>query len=128
MPRSDRWKYLALLGGLCVSQAVTPLAPVFGQDLDYPRVALARDHQCQIEVKGTGTVFAIYVTGLVPNETIEITSDSEGEVIRSLAQADERGEHFFIDIPLVKGRSSGIAHIFVTASRCRLKVSFPWRE
>lgn len=102
--------------------------PALAQDLDSPRVAKARDKQCVIEVRGKDSAFIVSAFGLVPNEYLEITSESAGEVIQYPANADASGEYHFIEIPLVKGTSSGIARITVTASRCRLRVSFPWRE
>ena len=113
------------LGALLVSfLASSSLA----QDLDSPRVAKAKDRQCEIEVRGKDSSFLVSAFGLVPEETLEITSESAGEVIRYLANAGSSGEYHFIEIPLVKGRHSGIARITVSASRCRLNVSFPWRE
>lgn len=122
----SRQHSLSLLG---FAALVVPFlaAPSLAQDLDSPRVAKARDKQCVIEVRGRGSAFLVSSFGLVPNEDLEITSESAGEVIQYPANADVSGEYHFIEIPLVKGRSSGIARITVAASRCRLGVSFPWR-
>jgi len=103
-------------------------APSISQDLDSPLVTKARDQRCSIEVRGKDSVFTVHVTGLVPNETVKVTSNSEGESIQYEAQADEVGTYTYIEIPLVTGFHSGIVRITVVASRCRLKVSFPWRE
>lgn len=102
--------------------------PSLAQDLDSPRVAKARDKNCEVEVRGKDSAFFVSASGLVPNEDIEIISESAGEVIQYPTNADVSGEYHFIEIPLVKGRSSGIARITIAASRCRLNVSFPWRE
>lgn len=102
--------------------------PSAAQDLDSPRVAEARDKQCVLEVRGKTSAFLISVSGLIPGESLEITSESEGEILQYPAQANQRGEYDFIEVPLVVGKHSGVARITVASVRCRLKVSFPWRE
>jgi hypothetical protein len=128
MTRSRLWPVLLQLGRVSVAVAAMLAAPSIAQDLDTPRVAMARDKQCEIEVRGKDSIFTVFVTGLVPNETVEVISDSEGEIIQYPARADQKGQYSFVEIPLVRGKQSGIASIAITASRCRLKVSFPWRE
>lgn len=114
--------------GFCALLVPLLASPSLAQDLDFPRVAKARDKQCEIEVRGRDSSFLVSAFGLVPNEALEITSESAGEVVGYPASADSSGEYHFIEIPLVQGVSSGIARITVEASRCRLNVSFPWRE
>jgi hypothetical protein len=128
MTCSKLWSIHLRLGKVGAAAAAMLAAPSIAQDLDTPRVAMARDKQCEIEVRGKDSIFTVLVTGLVPNETVEVRSDSEGEIIQYPAQADQKGEYNFVEIPLVKGKQSGIARIAITASRCRLTVSFPWRE
>lgn len=118
---------LSLLGFAAVMASFLA-GPLLAQGLDSPRVAKARDKRCVIEVRGRDSAFLVSSFGLVPKEDLEITSESAGEITQYLANADVSGEYHFIEIPLVKGRNSGIARITVLASRCRLSVSFPWRE
>lgn len=128
MSRSICWPYKARLASWGILLAAIASSPLPAQDLDDPVVAEAADQRCAMEVRGRDSAFYVLVTGLVPNETIEVTSDSEGEILQHPAQADEDGFYFYIEIPLVTGKPKGIARITVVASRCRMQVSFPWRE
>lgn len=128
MSRSICWPSKARLVSWGIQLAAIVSSPLSAQDLDDPVVAKAADQSCAMEVRGRDSAFYVLVTGLVPNEAIEVTSDSEGEVLKHRAQADGGGFYFYIEIPLVTGKRNGIARINVVASRCRMQVSFPWRE
>lgn len=128
MSRSIPCPSKARLASWSILLAALVSSPLPAQDLDDPVVAKAADQRCAMEVRGRDSAFYVLVTGLVPNETFEVTSNSEGEILQHSAQADEDGFYFYIEIPLVTGKSKGIARITVAASRCRMQLSFPWRE
>lgn len=118
----------ARMAGAVVFLAILPTSSAFAQDLDRPLVAKSRDKQCEIEVRGKDSSFLVSAFGLVPGEKLAVTSESAGEVVRYTTSADPVGQYHFIEVPLVRGRQSGIARVTIAASRCRLYVSFPWRE
>lgn len=128
MQRFTSWLLRLRKVANCVLLTAFLAHPSAAQDLGSPRIAEARDKHCAMEVRGEGSAFLISVSGLVPNERLEITSESEGEILQYPAQANQRGEYDFIEVPLVVGKHSGVARITVASVRCRLKVSFPWRE
>ena len=128
MQRFTSWFLRLCKFANCVLLTAFLAHPSAAQDLNSPRIAKAQDKQCVMEVRGKSSAFLISVSGLASNESLEITSNSEGEILQYPAQANERGDYDFIEIPLVVGKHSGVARITVISRHCRLKVSFPWRE
>lgn len=96
--------------------------------LDYYRVASATDGRCTDIVKREGLLYSIEVYGLEANETFPMSTLSAGETIRFTATANRDGYYLMILAPNVKNRSSGIAHVEFESARCRIHVSFPWRD
>jgi len=94
---------------------------------DQPIVARASAGHCRMIVRGGGTVFAVWLTGLVPGETFLITDISEDEKIEHDATADTSGNHFWISLPAVRGKSMGTATVGLKASRCQMSVSYGWQ-
>lgn len=92
-----------------------------------PIVAETWDGSCHLRVQGEGQVFAVTVEGLVPGETIEVTSTSDGEVINVSRRAREDGTYGTALFPAVVGRSSGQVTFSVSGSRCQVSATFPWR-
>lgn len=97
-------------------------------DPDAPVVARASAGPCRMTVFGASPYFMVKVTGLQPNEPLEIISNSEGEVLRQASTAERGGEYLAVVIPFVKGKSFGSATYTVSGRRCRIEASFPWRE
>lgn len=91
-----------------------------------PTIAEARDGACHLWVQGEGEVFAVSVEGLVPGESIEVTSTSDGETIARTKRVREDGTYGTVLFPAVAGESSGWVTFSVTGSRCQLSATFPW--
>lgn len=91
-------------------------------------VSEAKAGPCRMTVLGGTSSFLIVVTGLKPGETLNITSRSEGEVLRWESAAQDDGRYGTVVIPLVKGKSFGTASLEVAGQRCRIEASYPWRE
>jgi hypothetical protein len=96
--------------------------------LDYVKVASASDGPCTAIVKREGPLFSFEVFGLEPGESFPVSSISAGERIDFAATASKDGYYLVVLVPNVKGRSSGIARVEFESRRCRIRVSFPWRD
>jgi hypothetical protein len=93
---------------------------------DQPLAARASAGKCRLVVRGSGAVYAVMLTGLTPGETFLIKDISEHEVIEHEETATAKGEHFWISLPAVRGKTMGTATIAAKASRCQLSVSYGW--
>lgn len=96
--------------------------------LDYVKVASASDGRCSALAKREGRLYSVEIIGLEPNERFPVYTSSAGETINYTAQANKDGYYLMILGPHVKGRSSGIAHFSFESARCRIHLSFPWRD
>ena len=111
----------SLLAGLLVGSSGAIAAEPFD---DRPLAARASAGKCRLVVRGSGTVFAVMLSGLTPGETFLLKDISEQEVIEHEATADAKGSHFWISLPAVRGKTMGTATIAAKASRCQLSVSY----
>ena len=98
------------------------------QTFESPVVASARAGPCKMTVRGENTAFLVVVTGLEPGESLQIISNSEGEIRKWTSQAQDDGRFGTIILPLVVGKSFGSANLEVVGKRCRIEASYPWRE
>lgn len=114
-----------LLVALVGEAGTAAAAPAPGED--QPIVARASAGRCRIVVRGGGTVFAAWMTGLVPGETFLFTSTSENEVIGHESTADASGNAFSILLPAVRGKKMGTATAGLKASRCQMSVAYGWQ-
>ena len=113
-----------LLIGALVASSVPSSAQLPG----HPVIATSKAGPCRMTVQGGPSSFIIITTGLEPGEKLQLTSDSEGEVGRWESSADGEGRLAQVIIPLVVGKSFGSARFEVVGKRCRIEVSYPWRE
>jgi len=105
-----------------------PIEANAGQSNDIPVVARSKAGPCQLTILGRDSSFMATVTGLTPNESLKLTSNSEGEIVRWDGKAEDDGRFGVILIPLVTGKSFGIARFELVGQRCRIEASYPWRE
>lgn len=106
--------------------AASPAAPSRVVEELGPIIAEARDGDCHMWVQGEGQVFAVHVEGLVPGESVDVTSTSDGETIHGTQSAHEDGTYGTAIFPAVAGESSGRATFRLRGSRCQLSVTFSW--
>lgn len=117
-----------IVGLVAVVISYPSVALARANDDAMPVVARASDGPCRMTVTGNGKYFAVNVTGLLPDEELTVTSESEGEIGTNTSTAAANGSYYAIDIPLVQGKSSGMGTFTVEGSRCRVQASYPWRE
>jgi hypothetical protein len=70
----------------------------------------------------------VLVTGLRPNEDLQIDSRSGDETNHGAGKATDQGTYIAMVAPFVKGQASGKARFDVTATSCKIGVEFPWGE
>jgi hypothetical protein len=103
-------------------------ATASSQTSESPVVASAKAGPCTMTVRGESVAFLIVVTGLEPGESLQIVSNSEGEIRKWMGQAQDDGRFGTIILPAVIGKSFGSANLQVVGKRCRIEASYPWRE
>jgi hypothetical protein len=70
----------------------------------------------------------VVLSGLQPNEGLQIDSQSAGEGGAIKTAATDQGTYYSVLLPFVKGKRSGITRWNVTAKLCSIGVEFPWGE
>jgi hypothetical protein len=70
----------------------------------------------------------VVVTGLQPNEDVQIESQSGNETNRGAGKATAQGTYVALVAPLVKGQNSGTARFNVAAASCKIGIGFPWGD
>lgn len=85
-------------------------------------------HLSAIELAPHYTGVQILVTGLRPNEAVnvETQSENEGGQVKGVANAD--GVYNAAVFPAVKGKDSGKARFAVNAQSCKVGIEFPWGQ
>jgi hypothetical protein len=122
-------RYVALFATaclLCVSGASVLAASA--SELDYVKVAEATNGLCDLVVKREGRLYSIEIRGLEPDERFDVISTSEREQIVIPVEVSYKGEVIIVIAPQVKGYNSGIAHVNFESRRCKMHVSYPWRD
>jgi hypothetical protein len=120
-------------GALCAAIALSSLAsapawPASDSELDYVKVAEASNGRCTAVVKRQRGLYSVLISGLEPNESFDVISTSEREELVIPVEASTTGLVIIIIAPNVKGYDSGVAHIDFESRRCRIHVSYPWRN
>jgi hypothetical protein len=128
MSRDVSFKPVVLALLLPAIALIGPSAVAQEPGADQPIVARATAGKCRMVVRGGGAVFAVWLTGLVPGETFSLSDISEHEVINHEATADANGNHMWISLPAVRGKTMGTATVAVKAARCQLSVSYGWQS
>lgn len=100
--------------------------PVMAREIIWPRVALERHGNCEVEVIGPGQFFKISVRGLQPREEIRFIAVNSNQNTSYNVKANEAGEWWTFYIPLLRDRTSGIVIANVQSANCYLSFSFPW--
>lgn len=73
------------------------------------------------------SMFQISGEGFTPHESLNFISNSSGEVIYFLLQADKNGNFPSMGfLPAVIGKSEGICHIDVLREKDSIHLKFPW--
>ena len=119
---------LVLFARVAAAAAMGLAAPALAAPDDLLLVAKTRAGPCTMTVEGGPSNFLITVTGLEPDETLALTSNSEGEVMKFEGKAQADGRYATIAVPLVEGKSFGQDTFEVVGRRCRISATFPWKE
>lgn len=101
----------------------------FGQVVPFPIENVAGPCHISAEMQAPNyfTVL-VAVSGLQPNENLEIVTHSAEEAATIKAVATDQGKYDLILLPFVKGKRSGITRWDVAAKSCSIGVEFPWGE
>jgi hypothetical protein len=94
-----------------------------------PRPITGADAACHVDVIRARAKFEVALIrgrGFRPNERIEYTSNSAGEVIHSPANVDANGSFNLVMAPFVKGKDQGVDEITFKGEGCAPKVSYHW--
>lgn len=70
----------------------------------------------------------VLVTGLQPDEDLQIDSRSGDEANHGTGKATDQGTYVALLAPFVKGQTSGKARFNVIATSCKIGVEFPWGD
>jgi hypothetical protein len=99
----------------------------YGKVILYPIQAQQSNSRIWVELMATtGTLFTVYGDGFEPNEELEVTSNSSGEVAKFKIIADVNGRFTNILLPAVVGQQSGSVTYTVIGKAGTLTVSFDW--
>jgi len=101
---------------------------VFAKEVPFPIVA-SGENSCQISVELTdlsGTAFMIQGEGFIPQEILNYTSNSEGEIHNNTIKLDENGKFRLFMFPAVIGKLSGMNKIRFVGQHCETTVEYEW--
>jgi hypothetical protein len=99
----------------------------YGKVVMYPIQAKQGNSRIWAELmSSSGELFAIYGEGFEPNEELNATSNSEGEVIKTTFKVDGNGRFTNALLPAVKGKQSGLVIYTVVGKAGNLTLSFEW--
>jgi hypothetical protein len=99
----------------------------YGKVIPYPIIANQGNSRIWVELMAsTGEFFTVYGAGFEPNEELEITSNSAGEVAKFKSKTDANGRFTNLLLPAVVSKESGLVTYTVVAKAVTLTVSFEW--
>jgi hypothetical protein len=99
----------------------------YGKVIPYPIQARQGNSRIWVELMAsTGGLFSVYGDGFEPNEELEITSNSAGEVAKFKLKVDGNGRFTNLLLPAVVGKESGVVTYTVVGKTGTLTVSFEW--
>lgn len=96
--------------------------------IPFPLEARGQD-ECVLSIiigSSSGEIFQIEGKGFEPNEEIEFTSTSEGEVISSTISTKSDGTFENVLLPAVIGKDSGDASVSAKGVNCDLSLEYSW--
>jgi hypothetical protein len=128
MITASRWHGALLATASLLCMLSSPGLSANASELDYVKIAEATDGRCDVVVKREGRLYSIEIRGLEPDERFDVISTSEREQIVIPVEVSYKGVVLIVIAPQVKGYDSGIAHIDFESRRCKLHVSYPWRN
>jgi hypothetical protein len=100
---------------------------VFATVIPFPIEASSGTCQLTAELAARdGTTFMITGGGFEPNETINMISNSEGEVLPFTVQAGPDGVFHSMELPAVVGKQSGTVSDTATGKKCNLTLKYTW--
>jgi hypothetical protein len=100
---------------------------VFYKDIPYPIENKQGDYRIWVELASTeGDAFIIWGEGFEPDEEIDTTSTSDGEVIKSKIKVDSDGRFMTMMLPAVIGKEDGLAIFSVVGRHGEVEVSYQW--
>lgn len=99
----------------------------YGKRFPYPIGSKTDSCRIWVQLLSTkGTAFVIWGDGFEPDEVIEATSTSNGEVLESKIEVGSDGQYIEIIFPAVVGKESGTATYTAVGKAGELKVSYKW--
>jgi hypothetical protein len=99
----------------------------YGKVILYPIQAKQDSRRIWVELAATtGNLFIIYGEGFEPNEELNVTSNSTGEVVEYKGNANDNGRFTNVLLPAVAGKQSGLVTYTVVGKAGTLTVSFEW--
>jgi hypothetical protein len=128
MITANRWRGVPLATASLLCLQNSPAFSANASELDYVKVAEATDGRCDVVVKREGRLYSIEIKGLEPDERFDVISTSERERIVIPVEVSYKGVVIIVIAPQVKGYDSGVAHIDFESRRCKIHVSYPWRD
>lgn len=100
---------------------------VFYKDIPYPIENKQGDYRIWVELwSPEGDTFIIWGEGFEPDEEIDTTSTSDGEVIKSKTKVNSDGQFMTIISPAVVGKEDGLATFSAVGKSGEVKVSYQW--
>lgn len=85
-------------------------------------------HLSAIEAGPNYSGVIMRLTGLQPNEELQINSQSDKQSAQSKSKADDQGRYNTVFFPIIKGMRSGIARFSLVSNSCKVHLEFPWGE
>ena len=100
---------------------------VFYKDIPYPIENKQGDYRIWVELASPeGDAFIIWGEGFEPDEEIDTTSTSDGEVTKSKTKVDSDGRFMMMMLPAVVGKEDGLATFSAIGKSGEVKVSYRW--
>src|SRR5258708_2268888 len=99
----------------------------FGQIVPFP--IESSDGTCKLSVEMLEPLYALVALraeGLKLNENLQVTLESGRGGGRLKPKADEQGRWSASVGPYVKGKKEGLTQVELTATSCKVKITFPW--
>lgn len=95
----------------------------------WPLLAFDTESSCELRIAGNGRFVEIGATGLIPGEALHLKlSNGDMKPLVLGGFANSRGEWSKLYVPFRFGAEGGTVAVEMTASRCTLSASVPWKR
>jgi len=95
----------------------------------WPLLAFDTEADCELRIAGNGRFLEVEANGLIPGEALRMTlTNGTMKPLVLGAFANGRGEWSKLYIPFRFGEPGGTVGVSLSASRCTLDASAPWRR